>query len=91
MGDVVVGFARWFCVVVGKLGFSRWGRGRPHPACSSRGQLCVLRSAFFSFLFVRLCVTISLRLGGAERLGVITGRIVLLDFYEFVDAVRGIF
>ena len=26
----------------------------------------------------------------AERLGVITGRIVLLDFCEFVDAVRGI-
>jgi hypothetical protein len=27
----------------------------------------------------------------AERLGVITDRIVLLDFCEFVDAVRGIF
>lgn len=43
-------------------------------------------------LFVcRLCVTIFLSFGGAERLGVITGRIVLLDFCEFVDAVRGIF
>jgi hypothetical protein len=71
-----------------------WGGSilyKVHYASFTRSCCVAFCVAYSLFLFCRLCVTIFELSAESERLGVIRGRIVLLDFCEFVDAVRGIF